>query len=41
MFQVKTHADGPLSPCKVLANSAKETEFKHDGSLYVAHKLEK
>ena len=39
MLQVEAHADGPLSPCQVLANGAKETEFKHDGSLDVAHKL--
>ena len=24
MFQVKTHADGPLSPCQMLAHGAKE-----------------
>lgn len=40
MLKVETHAYSPLSPCQMLANSAKETKFKHDGSLDVAHKLE-
>jgi hypothetical protein len=40
MLQVETHTNSPLSPCKVLADSAKEAKLKHDRGLDVADKLE-
>lgn len=40
VFQVKTHANSPLSPCQVFANGTKEAKFEHDRGLDVAHKLE-